>query len=134
MQPIIATSYAATAAGPSTVGTRSRRGAAVNYADPGSGDDFEEPPDAGAAIDSDDSDFVASGGLRASVRQTNPKRGGTLLNFAGGSSAAQPLRVNTPPVQPGKIEVEQSYLGMIPPSKHLAVRRIAYGHTPHIYP
>lgn len=132
MQPILAPSFATATAGPSTANTRSRRGGAINYADPGSGDEFEEPPDAGAGVDSDDSDFVASGGVRASVRSMRPQRGGALLNFTS-SSSFQPQRLNAAPVQE-KTELDQSYLGMIPPSRHISARRIGIGHTQHSYP
>ncbi|KAG6861555.1 hypothetical protein C0995_014851 [Termitomyces sp. Mi166 len=109
MQPILASTSAA------AVGTRStgRRGAVINYADPGSGDEL---PDAGA-LDSDDSDFVASGGTRTSVRQSQ-SRG------ARGASAT--------PHPPGKAELDQSYLGMVPPAKFIKSRHILP--TQHVYP
>ncbi|KAG5644783.1 hypothetical protein DXG03_007691 [Asterophora parasitica] len=65
MQPIFASSSATGAR------TSTRRGGMINYADPGSGDDL---PDAGA-LDSDDSDFVASGGTRTSIRQSRSRGG-----------------------------------------------------------
>ncbi|KAK7028161.1 Chromatin structure remodeling complex protein sfh1 [Paramarasmius palmivorus] len=125
MQPIITTgstsnapsTSAATAVATTTVaattaalGTRSsgRRTGVVNYADPGSGDEF---PDAGA-IDSDDSDFVASGGTRTSIRQGKGGAGakGTGAFRLQGSAGA------------GEEALDQSYLGMVPPDKFIKAR------------
>ncbi|KAI0755769.1 hypothetical protein C8Q74DRAFT_1222129 [Fomes fomentarius] len=107
MQPILAPfSVAAIATG------TSRRGGVVNYADPGSGDDF---PDAGA-IDSDDSDFVASGGTRQAIRATRlPSRvpAGSSV-FATNSGHGTPG--STTQVQSQKTMLDQSYLGQVPPS------------------
>ncbi|KAG6885599.1 hypothetical protein C0993_012346 [Termitomyces sp. T159_Od127] len=107
MQPILAPAAAA-----APLGTRStaRRGAVVNYADPASGDEL---PDAGA-LDSDDSDFVASGGARLSVRARGPR----------GASAT--------PGPPQKAELDQSYLGLVPPARFIRPRHILP--TQHVYP
>jgi chromatin structure-remodeling complex subunit SFH1 len=59
MQPIQALSATVTA-----MRTTTRRGGVVNYTDPGLGDD---PPNA-SALNSNDSDFVASGGTRTAIR------------------------------------------------------------------
>ncbi|KAH7909819.1 hypothetical protein BJ138DRAFT_1136396 [Hygrophoropsis aurantiaca] len=114
---------------PTAVATRSsRRGGLVNYADPGSGDDI---PDAGA-LDSDDSDFIASGGTRTAIRQTRTRMGTGMNVFAAGSG------VSTPQPQPqasrsnDKSELDQSYLGMIPPSKFIRAKPTAP--TAHEYP
>ena len=81
---------------------RSRRSTAINYAEPPSGD---EGLDAGA-IDSEDSDFLASGGVRTSIRRAGRPTGGT------------PYGRGTP--QPGSSgELDQSYLGLIPPSRFI---------------
>ncbi|KAG6874108.1 hypothetical protein C0992_008069, partial [Termitomyces sp. T32_za158] len=100
MQPLLA---AATAATRSTA----RRAAAVNYADPGSGDEI---PDAGA-LDSDDSDFVASGPTRVSLRHSH-------------SRTPVPLQKTT--------ELDQSYLGAVPPARFIKPRHILP--TQHVYP
>ena len=121
MQPIIASSS-------NTTSTRAAtRGRVVNYADPGSGDDL---PDAGA-IDSDDSDFVASGGTRTSIRQSRGRFGAGMSVFssAGGHSST-PGRPSTPKFD--KAEADQSYLGMVPPSRFIQLRTV--GPTLHEYP
>jgi chromatin structure-remodeling complex subunit SFH1 len=112
MQPLLNTTSTALGAGDgglrSVVGTagRSRRSTAINYAEPPSGD---EGLDAGA-IDSEDSDFVASGGVRTSIRRAGRPSGGT------------PYGRGTP--QPGGGELDQSYLGMIPPSRFITAKPI----------
>ena len=85
---------------------RSRRSTAINYAEPPSAD---EGLDAGA-IDSDDSDFVASGGVRTSIRRAGRPPGGT------------PYGRGTP--QPASGELDQSYLGMIPPSRFITAKPV----------
>lgn len=88
-------------------GGRSRRSLAINYAEPPSGD---EGLDAGA-IDSEDSDFIASGGVRTSIRKVGRPPGGT------------PYGRGTPqPVVSG--ELDQSYLGMIPPSRFITAKPV----------
>ncbi|KAG6849280.1 hypothetical protein H0H93_009800 [Arthromyces matolae] len=113
VQPIIASTSTTTGG---TTRASGRRGAVINYADPGSGDEL---PDAGA-IDSDDSDFVASGGVRTTVRQSGRR---------GGSSTPHPPGV--PPNQQ-KAELDQSYLGMVPPARFIKPR--AMMPTQHVYP
>lgn len=122
MQPI----FASTAAAHSRATTR--RGGVVNYADPGSGDEF---PDAGA-IDSDDSDFVASGGTRTAIRQTRGGRMGTGVSVfnSGVGSSATPNRVGTPQME--RNELNQSYLGQIPPERFIKPRPMQQ--TAHDYP
>lgn len=107
MQPIVNSN--ATAARPST-----RRGGMVNYAEPGSGDEF---PDAGA-LDSDDSDFVASGGIRTAVRQSRTRLGTGMSVFHSGSGMSTPQ-------QTARTEAEQSYLGMVPPPRLIKARAVA---------
>lgn len=91
----------------------------VNYADPGSGDDI---PDAGA-LDSDDSDFIASGGTRTSIRQSRNNR---MQASASGSSGMNTWNSNSTPgasqSRQEKSELDQSYLGMVPPSKYIKSR------------
>ena len=89
----------------------------VNYADPGSGDEF---PDAGA-IESDDSDFLASGGTRTSIRQGRTGRQ-TSAQPTGGAAQAGPSNE----------VLDQSYLGMVPPEKFIKPRYMPP--TPHEYP
>ncbi len=123
MQPVIASSSTTTSTRTAT------RGRVVNYADPGSGDDL---PDAGA-IDSDDSDFVASGGTRTSIRQSRGGRmvsGMSVFSSATGLSST-PGRSSTPKYD-SKAEIDQSYLGMVPPSRFIQLRTV--GLTPHEYP
>ena len=124
MQPILnATSTAAR--------TSSRRGGMVNYAEPGSGDEF---PDAGA-IDSDDSDFVASGGTRTALRQSRSRMGSGMSVFHSGSGLSTPQVQPLQPAQarpPEKAELEQSYLGMIPPTRFIKAKGV--GPTVHEYP
>lgn len=121
MQPIIAST--------STAGTRTatRRGGVVNYADPGSGDEL---PDAGA-LDSDDSDFVASGGTRTSVRQGRNRQSAGMSVF---NSTTGTTTIPHQPVPPKneKAELDQSYLGMVPPAKFIKPRWIHP--TVHVYP
>ena len=89
----------------------------VNYTEPGSGDEF---PDAGA-IESDDSDFVASGGTRMSVRQSRSRMatGMNVFNATAGSSST-PRPAPTP--KPDKLELDKSYLGMVPPAQAIQAR------------
>ncbi|GLB38628.1 putative SNF5 / SMARCB1 / INI1 [Lyophyllum shimeji] len=117
MQPIL-TAPSATGARTST-----RRGGLINYADPGSGDDL---PDAGA-LDSDDSDFVASGGTRTSIRQSRTRGapGTSVFHSTTGTPAPHPPA-------PVKAELGQSYLGMIPPAKFIKSRLMPP--TQHVYP
>jgi chromatin structure-remodeling complex subunit SFH1 len=108
--------------------TTTRRGGAINYADPGSGDEF---PDAGA-IDSDDSDFVASGGTRTAIRQTRSGRivtGMSVFSSQAGPSAT-PNRIATPQVD--RNELDQSYLGQMPPERFIKPRLMQP--TVHEYP
>lgn len=86
----------------------------MNYADPGSGDDL---PDAGE-LESDDSDFVASGGTRTSIRQS--RRTGTSMGVLTGTSTPVPM---APPKQ--STELDRSYLGMVPPERFIKPRVVA---------
>ncbi|ESK95183.1 rsc complex subunit sfh1 [Moniliophthora roreri MCA 2997] len=127
MQPILtgstsnvpSTSTTTAASGTRTSG---RRTGAVNYADPGSGDEF---PDAGA-IDSDDSDFVASGGTRTSIRQG---KGGTAGRGMGGGSGTFKAQSSA---MSGEEVLDQSYLGMVPSDKFIKARYMPM--TAHVYP
>jgi chromatin structure-remodeling complex subunit SFH1 len=129
MQPILNVSSA-------TARTSTRRGGMVNYAEPGSGDEF---PDAGA-IDSDDSEFVASGGTRTALRQSRSRMGGGMIVFHSGSGLStpqpQPLQLQSQqqlkPIHTERAELEQSYLGMIPPSRFIKPKPV--GPTVHEYP
>jgi len=102
----------------------------INYAEPGSGDEF---PDAGA-IDSDDSDFVASGGTRTTLR-TRTRLGTGMLVFHSGSGMSTPQPQapgRSTPTQMDKGELDQSYLGMIPPSRFIKQKPVIP--TAHEYP
>ncbi|KAG6865891.1 hypothetical protein C0991_010972, partial [Blastosporella zonata] len=107
MQPILTPATAATGG---TTRSTTRRGGVINYTDPGSGDDM---PDAGA-IDSDDSDFIASGGTRTSLRQSRTR----------GASAT--------PHPPANAELDRSYLGQVPPARFIKSRPMPP--TQHVYP
>lgn len=118
VQPILSGSSGVTAAATTTsTSTRPRRGGVVSYADPGSGDDI---PDAGE-VDSDGSDFVASGGTRTAIRAARgPVRavnGASLYNAGTPISAAAGASSRT--------ELDQSYLGLIPPSRFIIAKPFA---------
>jgi chromatin structure-remodeling complex subunit SFH1 len=91
----------------------------VSYADPGSGDDI---PDAGE-VDSDGSDFVASGGTRTAIRAA---RGGTIRVV--NSTASYPAGVTPAPSAAAAVlrtELDQSYLGLIPPARFIIAKPFA---------
>lgn len=97
---------------PAAAASRSTRGrgAAVNYAEGGSGDEYEEPPERvlpPGAIDSDDSDFQASGGTRTTLRKMGRGPGSSAVINAKMTSAA------TSNKEPG--ELDKSHLGSVPP-------------------
>ncbi|KJA21212.1 hypothetical protein HYPSUDRAFT_42345 [Hypholoma sublateritium FD-334 SS-4] len=119
VQPILASTSSLTSR------TATRRGGVINYADPGSGDDI---PDAGA-LESDDSDFHASGGTRTSIRQTRTRMGSGLNVFNATTGVSSPRPTATP--RPEKAELDQSYLGMVPPARFLKPRLMLP--TPHAY-
>jgi chromatin structure-remodeling complex subunit SFH1 len=100
----------------------------INYAEPGSGDEF---PDAGA-IESDDSDFVASGGMRTTLRTRRMGTGMSVFHSGSGMSTPQPQQRRSTPMQNDKGELDQSYLGMIPPSRFIKAKTVAP--TAHEYP
>ena len=110
VQPTLASSSATTAR------ATTRRGGVINYADPGSGDDL---PDAGA-FDSDDSDFIASGGTRTSIRNTRARPSGPMGVFSSNASTPRPVAV--PKVD--RNELDQSYLGGMAPSRFIKPRII----------
>ena len=120
VQPIIsASSTVAAATTTVATSTRPRRGGVVSYADPGSGDDI---PDAGE-VDSDGSDFVASGGTRTAIRAA---RGGTIRVI--NSTASYPAGVTpVPSAATGvlRTELDQSYLGLIPPARFIIAKPFA---------
>ena len=108
MQPILASSSSNTTTAQTT--TRTRRGGVISYAEPGSGD---EMPDAGEIdSDGDDKDFMASGGLRTSVRN--------MRGAAGSSGTPRAAPAGPPPPKSG--ELEQSYLGGIPRSRFISAK------------
>jgi chromatin structure-remodeling complex subunit SFH1 len=137
VQPIFQQQPTAIATTAGTSSRPSRRGAVINYADPGSGDE-DYLPDTGA-IDSDDSDFVASGGTRTAIRQAlggvgtsvqtqydkaRMNSGMTVFSAQTGVTTIQPGVAPTPPPPAAsttpvvlKNEVEQSYLGQVPPER-----------------
>ncbi|KAJ2922462.1 hypothetical protein H1R20_g14637, partial [Candolleomyces eurysporus] len=110
----------------------SRRGAVINYADPGSGDDL---PDAGE-LDSDDSDFAASGGTRAAVRgqqqqaqqqfHAAPAPSHGLALPAG--AYQQPATANL--ALPGPSPLSNSYTAPQQPKPTAAVNAVAGPSTP----
>ncbi|KAL0960790.1 hypothetical protein HGRIS_005810 [Hohenbuehelia grisea] len=137
MQPILSSTSAANAGGPSGAATAvtltrsaSRRGGIVNYTEPGSGDDEDDDnvPDAGALDSGEDSDFVASGGTRTAVRQSRNRMGQGMVMFNGNASA----RPSTPTPTKDKNELDQSYLGQVPPERFIKSRPMPP--TAHEYP
>ncbi|KAG1818496.1 uncharacterized protein BJ212DRAFT_95301 [Suillus subaureus] len=124
VQPVLTQPSAA--AGNTRASTR--RGGMINYAEPGSGDEF---PDAGA-IESDDSDFVASGGMRTTLRTRRMGTGMSVFHSGSGMSTPQPQQRRSTPMQNDKGELDQSYLGMIPPSRFIKGKPVAP--TAHEYP
>jgi chromatin structure-remodeling complex subunit SFH1 len=122
MQPVIAASSASGAR------TATRRGGVVNYADPGSGDEL---PDAGA-LDSDDSDFVASGGTRTSLRQGRNRQTAGMSVFNSNTGLTTTSHQPATAARAEKAELDQSYLGMVPPAKFIKPKWIHP--TVHVYP
>lgn len=103
--------------------------------DPGSGD---EEPDAGA-LDSDDSDFMANHKLQTANRQSGRRMGTGMTVFHAGSgvSTPQPQQQHRPERverydRPEKTELDQSYLGMVPPSRFIKAKPVLP--TAHEYP
>lgn len=120
MQPILSSASA------TSTRAATRRGGVINYADPGSGDDL---PDAGA-LDSDDSDFVASGGTRTSIRQSRSRMTTGMNIFNSTTGVSTPTPTHTPRQE--KAELDQSYLGMIPPARFIKSKVMVP--TAHEYP
>lgn len=89
----------------------------MSYAEPGSGDDI---PDAGE-VDSDGSDFVASGGTRTAIRAS---RGGVrAVNGGGLYNAGTPISIAVG--LSSRTELDQSYLGLIPPPRFISAKPFA---------
>lgn len=120
MQPILPTGAA------TTTRTATRRGGIVSYVDPGSGD---EEPDAGA-IDSDDSDFATN--QKMAARQSGRRMGTGMSVFHAGSGVSTPQPQPTRLDRPDRTEIEQSYLGMVPPARFIKPRPMTA--TAHEYP
>ena len=120
MQPILPTGAA------TTTRTATRRGGIVSYVDPGSGD---EEPDAGA-IDSDDSDFATN--QKMAARQSGRRMGTGMSVFHAGSGVSTPQPQPTRLDRPDRAEIEQSYLGMVPPARFIKPRPMTA--TAHEYP
>ncbi|KAI0635922.1 SNF5-domain-containing protein [Trametes polyzona] len=117
MQPILAPSSIAAVAS-----RTSRRGGVVNYTEPGSGDEF---PDAGA-LESDDSDFIASGGTRQAVRAARLSSRAPVGSsvFHAGTGVGMSVNAATPiqQAQKEKTELDQSYLGQVPPARFITAK------------
>ncbi|KAF8586301.1 SNF5-domain-containing protein [Ramaria rubella] len=113
MQPIIAAPSAATL-------KAGRGGKRINYAEAASGDEDMEIDAGGKEPDSDDSDFLASGGARASIRRESSR---VQSNHQTHSQAT---------AQPAKGGLDQTYLGMIPPARFITSK--AMQATRHEYP
>ncbi|KAH9172383.1 hypothetical protein EDB89DRAFT_2168168 [Lactarius sanguifluus] len=92
--------------------TLPRRGGVVSYADPSSGDDS---PDAGE-VDSDGSDFVASGGICTAIRAAHFTSPMVPLDGTPPPSAAAPA---------SQTELDQSYLALIPPAHFIIAKPLA---------
>lgn len=89
----------------------------MSYADPGSGDDI---PDAGE-VDSDGSDFVASGGTRTAIRASR----GTIRTVNGVGLYNTGTPVSNAAGASSRTELDQSYLGLIPPSRFIIAKPFA---------
>ncbi|CAK5270511.1 unnamed protein product [Mycena citricolor] len=113
MQPIISHVQA-------TTSRSSRR--AVNYVDPGSGDDL---PDAGA-LDSDDSEFQnelrAPAGARQRAAVTKSRMAPGMSVFNSNTGVTAPVTAPTVPLRPEKTELDQSYLGLTPPARFVQTK------------
>ena len=86
----------------------------MNYTEAGSGDEFEEPPERAVppgAVDSDDSDFQASGGTRTMVRRMGRGPGSSAVLNAKLTNAVAASKEHSEP--------EKSYLGSVPPLQSL---------------
>ncbi|KAI0087001.1 SNF5-domain-containing protein [Irpex rosettiformis] len=117
MQPVFAS------ASSTAVATRtSRRGGVVNYAEPGSGDEF---PDAGA-IDSDDSDFQGGGSGGGTKSATRYARLSSRAPAGTGvfSATATPGTPVGAPSQLHKSDLDQSYLGLVPPERYITSKPV----------
>ncbi|KIP08631.1 hypothetical protein PHLGIDRAFT_104133 [Phlebiopsis gigantea 11061_1 CR5-6] len=116
MQPVLSQPTAV------AVATRSsRRGGIINYADPGSGDEF---PDAGA-LESDDSDFIASGGTRTAVRTTGRLSSKAPIGAGVFSAGGVTHLVQAAPQTLGLLQRNdhhQSYLGLVPPERIITAK------------
>ena len=108
MQPIIAAPSASTL-------KAGRGGKRINYAEAASGDEDMEIDAGGKELDSDDSDFIASGGARASVRRDTSRVLGTYQSF--NPNVTQPSKGS----QGG---LDQTYLGMVPPARFITSKAI----------
>lgn len=133
MQPVFTSSTAALLSG---TGRPSRRGAVINYADPGSGDELL---DAGA-LDSEDSDFQGIAGAGRSSRQRGAGTSSTMgvFNSTTGTSRSYgspaPQAATTAPERAG---LDQSYLGMLPPARFITAKAVPMslaGPTMHDFP
>ncbi|KAF7298788.1 SWI/SNF chromatin remodeling complex [Mycena indigotica] len=134
MQPIITPGAPQAGSSTSLLTSRTSRrgGVAINYADPGSGDDI---PDAGAGVDSEDSDFVNDNGeatiaprpagrLKTAGRTRGVASGMSVFNPSTGVTTIQPSASPLPQLllRPEKEELDQSYLGVVPPSRFISSR------------
>ncbi|KAF9512885.1 hypothetical protein BS47DRAFT_1372665 [Hydnum rufescens UP504] len=116
MQPIISVAPANSV---NAMGPTKRRGGVVNYAEGASEDEF--------GVDSDDDeDFVTGSGTRSGRRGT-PRASGT----AGSSRTGSPSSLYAQPSN-AKVELDKTYLGLVPPSKYITWRSSAK--TRHEYP
>jgi chromatin structure-remodeling complex subunit SFH1 len=99
-----------------TAASRATRGrtSTVNYTEAGSGDEFEEPPEKpmqAGAVDSDDSDFQASGGTRTMVRRMGRGPGSSAVLNAKLTNAVSANKEHS--------ELDKSHLGSVPPLNFL---------------
>lgn len=97
MQPIIVAQTAT-----NKLGRASKR---INYAEAASGDEDMDLDVGGKEFDSEDSDFIASGGVRTSIRREGSRA------LGGGHLPSHQ--------QAAKGPLDQTYLGSIPPSRFL---------------
>ncbi|KAK7048709.1 SNF5-domain-containing protein [Favolaschia claudopus] len=127
VQPILAAPHAASNSNFNSTARATRRGGTINYADPGSGDDI---PDAGA-LDSDDSDFVSDRMRARTAGRKGMAPGMSVFNSNTGVTTVQPAPPPPPPLRPEKAELDQSYLGMVPPARFITSK--VMGLTSHVH-
>lgn len=117
MQPVSTVSHTAAAASAALTALAAprRRGGVVNYAEGFSDDDFGDPSE-------EDEEFSGRAG---SSKRSTPRIGGTSSFRVGSPSSSTPQRES-------KMELDKSYLGLIPPSRYFTSKAVSKSR--HDYP